>query len=130
MNFLLKSVLLFFLLELTSCSGNANRVGGHLADNPTSELQLITIYKPDKSIQCESKGIDLDVMKNELTFAGVEVVCAKKGDTGLVVIAKCGASTTRINIYSIQASDWMRAKKLGFKRIDEIANYTGHDCEK
>lgn len=130
MNFLERFVLLFSLALSVGCNGNENRADGHLTDNLAAELESVTIYKSDQSIQCESKGIGLDVMKNELTSAGVEVLCAKKGDTGLFVIAMCGAPTARINIYSIQASDWPRAEQLGFRRIEELADYTGgHGCQ-
>ncbi len=94
-----------------------------------SGAKSVTIYKSDESIQCERLGIAPEVMKVQLTEAGIKVMCAQKGDSGLSVLAMCGAPTTAINIYVIRVSDWPKAEKLGFKQIEELSEYTGRGCE-
>ncbi|MAT64768.1 MAG: hypothetical protein CMN57_03905 [Gammaproteobacteria bacterium] len=84
------------------------------------EPNTIMVYKYDGSVQCEESGVAVEEMRLELTRAGVEVLCGRKAQDGRAYPAMCGAATGRINVYTIQASDLVRAQGLGFKSVETL----------
>ena len=111
------------------CSKNIGNTERPSEANAPGDLQIVKIYKPDESVQCERDGIEVNSMKTQLTAAGITVFCAQKADNGLMVIALCGAPTTSINVYAIHVSDLLHAEKLGFKRIEELTEYKDSGCK-
>jgi len=79
---------------------------------------VIEVYKYDGSLQCRrGKEIALKDMARELADNGIEVKASRKGTDGRVHIAMCGASTGRLNVYSIATESLPAAKKLGFELL-------------
>ncbi len=125
-----KILSLIVLLIQTGCGGGVSSAAINASEANLSSKQTVDIYKSDGAIQCEHDGIAAEDMKAELVKGGVDVVCAQKADSGLAVIAMCGAPSTAINIFSIRVSDWSRAEVLGFKRLQELTDYSGQGCGK
>jgi len=89
---------------------NANGFGVWVFDR--SDIQ---VYKYDGSLQCDrGKEISLEDMARELQENGIEVKASRKGSDGRVHITMCGASTGRLNVYSIATESLPRARELGF----------------
>lgn len=92
---------------------DAHGFGVWVFDRPVME-----VYKYDGSLQCKrGKEIPLDVMAKELTDNGIEVTASRKGSDARVHIAMCGASTGRLNVYSIDSTALSRAEELGFRLL-------------
>lgn len=84
--------------------------GEWIFDRPTIE-----VYRYDGSLQCgRGKEIALADMAQELTAAGIDVVASRKGTDGLLHIAMCGASTGRLNVFTIPTDSLEKAQELGF----------------
>jgi hypothetical protein len=78
----------------------------------------IEVYKYDGSLQCDrGKEISLEDMARELTVNGIEVKASRKGSDGRMHITMCGASTGRLNVYSIATESLPRARELGFELL-------------
>lgn len=101
---------------LSACGGNS---GGD-----------IKVYKYDESVQCdESSGIPLATMQQELVGAGIDVLCAQKGNDGQDRAAICGMGTGNINVYQIRRANLDAAEDLGFADTDELDFYSDQPCE-
>jgi len=92
------------------------------------ESRQTKVFKSDNSKQCESAGISLADMRKELTSAGIDVICAQKGNTGMAQPAVCGGSTGNINVYLIHTNNLPDAEKLGFKSVSELPEYKDSQC--
>jgi hypothetical protein len=78
----------------------------------------VEVYKYDGSLQCDrGKEIFLEDMARELTENGIEVKASRKGSDGRMHITMCGASTGRLNVYSIASESLPRARELGFELL-------------
>ena len=97
--------------------------------------QTTHIYKPDGTKQCEPATTSLANSTNQLTTAGINVLtstCATQ--TGMAVMAVCGAPTLGIHLHEIQASDVQKAKTLGYEEASNLINrdngtgYETTDC--
>jgi len=88
------------------------------------------VYKIDGSVQCGYTGIELNAMALELTNAGIDVVCSQKGHDGLMRAAVCGADTGKLNIYTIEKKHLPDAESIGFKSVNELADYQDQECKK
>lgn len=93
------------------------------------------VYKPDGTKQCEPATTSLANSTNQLTTAGVNVLtssCATQ--TGMAVMAVCGAPTLGIHLHEIQANDVQKAKSLGYEEASNLTNqnsgtgYETTDC--
>lgn len=93
-----------------------------------SESRQAKVFKSDNSIQCENSGISLADMRKELTSAGIDVICAQKGNTGLAYPAVCGGGTGNINVYLIHTNNLSDAEKLGFKPVRDLPDYKDNQC--
>ncbi|MEJ6656481.1 MAG: hypothetical protein QNL70_10785 [Pseudomonas sp.] len=85
--------------------------------------QTTQIYKPDGTKQCEPATTSLANSTNQLTTAGINVLtstCATQ--TGIAVMAVCGAPTLGIHLHEIQASDVQKAKSLGYEEASNLNN--------
>ncbi len=89
----------------------------------------VKVYKYDGSIQCESTGVELNVMALELIVAGIDVVCSQQGHDGLARITVCGADTGNINIYTIHRVNQTSAEELGFSPVNTLSEYQDQPCE-
>lgn len=88
-----------------------------------SDGQQVKIYKYAGVRQCEAdSGISLEDMQNELSDAGIDVICAAVGNDGKSYITLCGADTGTINTYVIKRSNLSDAEQLGFKPLSEMEN--------
>ena len=78
----------------------------------------VQVYKYDGRLQCNrGKEISLKDMARELTENGIEVKAKRKGSDGRVHITMCGASTGRLNVYSIATESLPAARELGFELL-------------
>ena len=78
----------------------------------------VEVYKYDGSLQCDrGKEISLEDMARELTENGIEVKASRKGSDGRMHITMCGASTGRLNVYSIATESLPKARELGFELL-------------
>jgi len=93
------------------------------------ELTLSKVYKYDGSIQCENGGISLEIMSQELTRAGIDIICAQKGSDGYPRIVMCGLPTGKINIFQINTVDLSSADNLGFISIVRLREYLDRECK-
>jgi len=79
---------------------------------------LVEVFKYDGSLQCKrGKEIPLDVMAKQLSDKGIEVKASRKGTDGRLHIAVCGASTGKLNVYSIASAALTQAEALGFRLL-------------
>ena len=82
------------------------------------DRSAVEVYKYDGSLQCDrGKEISLQDMARELTENGIEVNASRKGSDGRMHITMCGASTGRLNVYSIATESLPRARELGFELL-------------
>lgn len=78
----------------------------------------VEVYKYDGSLQCDrGKEISLQDMAGELTANSIEVKASRKGSDGRMHITMCGASTGRLNVYTIATEHLPRARELGFELL-------------
>ena len=56
-------------------------------------------------------------MAEELKNEGIKVGASRKGHDGLAHISVCGASTGKLNVYSIARESLPKARALGFKLL-------------
>jgi hypothetical protein len=88
----------------------------------------LKVYRSDGSRQCEGGAISLDDMSAQLEAAGIEVLCAQQGHDGLMHPAVCGASSGRLNIFTIRAAAAERARELGFAPVSGLHDYHDSAC--
>jgi hypothetical protein len=82
------------------------------------DRSAVEVYKYDGSLQCDrGKEISLQDMAGELTENGIGVKASRKGSDGRMHITMCGASTGRLNVYSIATESLPRARELGFELL-------------
>ena len=82
------------------------------------DRSAVEVYKYDGSLQCDrGKENSLQDMARELTENGIEVNVSRKGSDGRMHITMCGASTGRLNVYSIATESLPRARELGFELL-------------
>ncbi len=110
---------------LLGCGGNDDNI---TSEKPGSGAVSVKVFKSDGSKQCQMNGVALDVMKGELIKAGIDVICAQQGSTGLLYPQVCDTETGVINIYHINAQNLQDAEKLGFKSISELPAYQDTRC--
>ncbi len=86
-----------------------------------NEIQLVSVYKMDGSIQCQEKDLGLtpEKMQLELTERDIQVHKAYKSNDGLMHIQLCGTPTGNINVFEISKKDIDKAQALGFVLILE-----------
>ena len=119
-------VLVSQLLLACGSSGNNPEDNDNIESSP---VMLTKVFKYDNTIQCEDQGIPLEVMQQELTTANVNVVCAQKGNDGLVRITVCGTATGNINIYEIPKSQLEIAESLEFIPVETLSEYGDTPCK-
>lgn len=110
------------LLALVVISGLAG------CDRETIESGTVKVFRYDGSVECEQPGITLDEMMQELTDAGIEVICAQKSHDGLARTAVCGAGTGNINVYVIPVAARQTALDIGFRSVSVLGDYTDEPC--
>ncbi len=104
-------------------AGDWNNFLGKYPDAPgfgiwVFDRPVVEVYKYDGSLQCDrGKEISLADMARELTENGIKVKAKRKGSDGRMHITMCGASTGRLNVFSIPASALPEARKLGFELL-------------
>ncbi len=104
-------------LMILACSGGMEKNGAEHPGSEGSEVQagpIVEVFKYDGSVQCEEGAIPVELMMEELTRAGIEVLSWRKDHDGLVRTAVCGNPTGRVNVYGIAAADGRKALELGF----------------
>ena len=78
----------------------------------------LEVYKYDGSLQCQrGEEMSLEAMAEELSSRGVEVIASRKGSDGRMRIAMCGASTGRLNVYTIPSKSLPLAREQGFELL-------------
>jgi len=114
---------LLFTFTLSACANNAN------------DKSNILVYINNGAFQCGPSGQTAIQTAALLTTNDIKVVESQCGVmTNLMVIAKCGAPSTAINIHSINVTDIKKAQEIGFTRLDNLqkGNKLGYklvDCK-
>lgn len=81
-----------------------------------NDIQLVSIYKTDGSLQCHSEVLDtsLEEMQQALINNDIQVHHAAKSNDGLMHLQLCGSPTGNINVFKISESDIEKAQAHGF----------------
>jgi len=85
-----------------------------IAAVPVRAETYVWVYKPDKSVQCESDGRSLDDDQTVLDQLGVRVGTRRKTGDGNSHLAACGFPSGSVNAYLIPRSDVDRVRAAGF----------------
>lgn len=124
-----------FILPILSCQKSESKIGyvpvkksGYISNVP-ADIETVKVFKSDKSIQCEFKGIELDVMAQELLDKGITIFCWQKESDGLFRTSVCGSGTGSINVYLISEDSLQDAESLGFNSVSELSEYRDSPCE-
>lgn len=80
----------------------------------------IEIYQYTGEIQCQSSGVDLYTMMDQLLNAGIEVLEWGWGTDGLFYPSVCGSGTGNINRFTIREQAFDLSQQLGFSPISEL----------
>ncbi|MDH5784108.1 MAG: hypothetical protein OEZ16_00700 [Chromatiales bacterium] len=97
---------------------------------PRSDTPIVKVFKDNQTLQCQpDSGIPLEVMAQELTGAGIDVICAQQGNIGGAVITLCGATTGGINIFAIHQANLPDAMALGFADVALLPDYRDQSCQ-
>lgn len=86
------------------------------------------VYRDSGAIQCESEGLSLTEMRQQLDNAGIEVRDASCGSDGIMRTAVCGAPAGRIGLFEIALADMNAAAELGFEPLDALPEATPTPC--
>ncbi len=110
--------------HVTSLEGEAvaadwiNDLGGSGCGNSPP----VKIYQHTGAVQCESSGVDLYTMKEELLNAGINVLEWGWGTDGLDYSLQCGSATGDINRFTIPEQSLEFAQSLGFALLSDLKN--------
>jgi hypothetical protein len=93
----------------------------------------VLIYRSANAIQCETPGISLEKSAGSLTDNNIEIFSSYCGvQTGLAIMAMCGAGTTGIRLHEIAGTDLSDAEQIGFSPVSELIaagyGYEMTDC--
>lgn len=87
------------------------------------EKPQVMVYISNKMIQCEYQGDTLETTANELIQSGIDVLESHCGvESGVAVLAVCGAGSFEINIHSINSKDLEAAEELGYRSVLKLKN--------
>lgn len=98
----------------------------HYQDRPCEPTK---VFKYDGSVQCQSSGIPLKKMAQELLRKGIDVSCSHKAHDGMMRPAVCGAGTGNLNVYRINPENLADAEALGFASVNVLPNYQDQQCK-
>ncbi len=80
--------------------------------------ELVDVSRADGSVQCgDGPAITLAESVAEVEAADIEVFSARAAFDGRKRVARCGVSTGRVHILSIESGDLEGVKGLGFKEF-------------
>lgn len=94
----------------------------------TGPASTVKVYKHDGSLQCMGGGTPPEIMKLELTSAGIAVRSYGCGNTGAVYITLCGVPGGSINIFEIPVHQLAKAEALGFYSLSRLPKATEFPC--
>ena len=98
-----------FTFALSACANNAN------------DKSNILVYINNGAFQCGPAGKTATQTAALLTANDITVAESQCGVmTRRMVIAKCGAQSTAINIHRIDVTDIKKAQEIGFVRLDSL----------
>lgn len=86
------------------------------------------IYRDTGAIQCESDGLSIGEMRQQLDEAGVAVNDSACGTDGMMRTTVCGAAAGRIGMFEISASDLQTARSMGFEPLSGLPEATPTPC--
>lgn len=117
-NILATSLFSLFAVLIVSCSG-----GGASPD------PIPKVFKYAGETQCENDGTSVEDMEQELTDAGISVICGQRAGDGYAYPACCGCASGLINVYEIGESDFSAAEGQGFELVGTLPDYQDQACE-
>jgi len=127
--------LLILSAALLGCGGGSSAVAlPPAAANGAGEADSnalsagVTLYKSFGSVQCTGGGVSFEVMQQQLTAAGIQVLSANCGTDGRMYIAVCGAGDGRIGIFEVPATQAEAALALGFAPLSNLPGATTGAC--
>jgi hypothetical protein len=92
------------------------------------EDRLEWIYRDTGAIQCESDGLSISEMRQQLDEAGIAVHDSACGADGKMYTTVCGAASGRIGMFEITASDLQTAAAMGFEPLNHLPEATRTPC--
>ena len=96
----------------------------------TIKPDTVKVYKYDNSVSCDqSSGITIATMRQELVQRKIAIISSGCGSDGLVRAAVCGIKTGRINVFEIKRDFFSMAKKLGYKTVSTLEDYSERACK-
>ncbi|MFT2090144.1 hypothetical protein [Paraglaciecola sp. 2405UD69-4] len=114
---------LLLAILLVSCSSDLTSEVG---------VQLVSVYIASGKTQCNDDGLSLEDTSAFLTSADIDFTEPQCGYiTGVSYPTVCGADTSDIYIYTIEASNLVEAENLGFSDVsglDERLSYKTVTC--
>lgn len=89
---------------------------------PNSSEQLIQIYKPLGTKQCEQDDPqqNLTQIRQQLLTDHIQVHSAHIAQDGQMRIALCGAADGKIAVFEISDIQLQRSKALGFEEFSQL----------
>lgn len=114
-----QSIWLTAMLAFCS-SGCAHQTEESTPANQTTGATTL-VYKYSGAVQCDKQsGMPLAQMKQQLSKAGIEVLCMQSERDGLHRIQMCGANSGQVNIYKIFTKDLAKAESDGFSNVNKL----------
>lgn len=95
-----------------------------------SSIPVFFVAKYDGSKTCSTERIHQDVMRKELTDAGLDVINTRCGNDGgkKVFDDNCGELTGNLNIYELSYAGFEQAKQMGFRPLNYFPGVFFNDC--
>jgi hypothetical protein len=95
---------------------------------PQSGSDSAKVYRDSGAIQCESEGLTLGEMRQQLEDAGVQVLSASCGSDGVMRTTVCGAPAGHIGLFEVASDDLATAKALGFDSLETLPQAVETAC--
>lgn len=106
-------------LFITACTGISSM--NESTQNINNKFETVIVYKNTGKVQCEFKGYTPEQTALELTKNGIEVIESNCGSiSGMMNISVCGAGTSSVNIFRIDAKNLESAISLGFSSPESL----------
>ena len=88
----------------------------------------VALYQYAGSKQCERAGKTPDVLKQELSAAGVQAQSVSCGQDGRMYAQSCGMPDGRILVVHVPQGQAATAVRLGLKPLRELPEAVGAPC--
>lgn len=120
-----KTLLLILAFFLISCGENTTD-----EQTETTQDNVVEVYISKGDTQCNQDGLSLDEASSYLLDADISIAESNCGViTGVAFMSMCGAGTSNIYYFSIQESNLVKAKSLGFSALSSLKSDLGYKAK-